>query len=221
MLKLKLNIQTITLLIGGLILLSLFVWLVCIKDSMWDLILNLSSEALGMIVTIGIIDSILKIQEEKKWKPALGMIYGDILKTTENLLFEIVPPSLRKLQIRTFAFSKTKITLEFSFDLGNTELLEKKLEENVEKLIGTVSINDLHRQLDYILRFSGFILDPTVFHLLVELDRAVTIFRRLPMDFTEDLRDDYAKAYQELALAGHKLYEHLVFIADRSVVNGY
>ena len=40
-----------------------------------DILVNLISSAIEVVVTVGIIDVILKRQETKKWKPAKGLLF--------------------------------------------------------------------------------------------------------------------------------------------------
>ena len=156
-----------------------------------DILVNLISSAIEVVVTVGIIDVILKRQETKKWKPAKGLLLSDLLNITDELIFELLPKNSRQIEPTSYKFGNTLTTTTVVFDKQNIPIIANEIKNNLNYYLSANldMISDVHKQLEYVLKLSSIIMQPTLFNQLLKLDRALTKYKQLRLEYGD--KDDY------------------------------
>lgn len=86
-----------------------------------ELVLNLIPESIGMIMTILVIDVLIKWnsdlttrrweqREEQRRLPAKCLLYARLLEITDDLLVAVLPPELHEISSKTFRHGDIEAT---------------------------------------------------------------------------------------------------------------
>lgn len=167
-----------------------------------ELLLNLVSEAVGILVTVFIIGRLLKIQEERRWLPLKHFVYAKLLEIIGELLIGTLPSKfIRQTNIvyeygLVSAFPQAEIIPPLD-EIKMTDLLSEidQLLQRCQRL----DVNLLFKskqQIDDTLSKSAFLLEPEFLTLVLELDRSLSSVLR----FEEDWSDDHARWNRVLGL---------------------
>lgn len=188
-----------------------------------DLILNLISEAVGIIVTILIIDRLIKGQEIRRWKPATGQLLSDLLNITDELIFVLLPKQLRKISSVTYKFGNSSVTTAVEIDKQSLRNIVETICANINYYhsVNVNTVDDVHKQLEYVLRFSGIIMQPVLFDHLLSLDRSLGKYKRLRTDYRDSseksvFTEEFTDVYLEVLTLSVDLRDNLIDQADSS-----
>lgn len=152
-----------------------------------DFILNLTSEMIGIIVTIFFIDKLLKNREEKRWQPSKDLVHGKILELTDDYLFNILRARLLSFiskERKVFYFGEVKIythgsykeahlsDIYFSFkDESDINDITKEPQREIMPIF-----SELKSNLQVILQSSAFLLDSELLKIVLDLENDLSIF---------------------------------------------
>lgn len=147
-----------------------------------EFLVNLISGIIDIAITVGVIDALLKKREKDKWKPAKGLLLSDLLNITDELIFELLPRQSRKINQVSYKFGNTTTTTTVTINKKDLSGIDDEILKNINYYINNNNlgaIDDVHTQLDYVLRFSSIIMQPVLFNHLLRLDRALTRYKHL------------------------------------------
>lgn len=162
-----------------------------------NLILNLITEGIGIIVAVFIIDRWLKRREERRWKPSKGALKARIFSAIQSIIGEATPSEfLQVTGVKYLRFGNS--SANESFQIREPFPLPRPLIEGVSQRLeiatdGVFSINKLFlakQQIDDIVNTAGFMLEPELLELLLELDRRFLLLKQPEGEDGDALRDN-------------------------------
>jgi hypothetical protein len=157
-----------------------------VMDRWVDLGLNLLTEAVGIFVTVFLIDRIIKKREEARWKPSKNIVYYRLTELVWYLFVNFSPPSLHK-DLEPVEISFGGIDTGTVKDISSLDLdmfvLEPFLQrEWADQLLGPwlaehrTYMTEAKNTLDGIINDSTVFLEPEVLSLIFLLKQEVDNF---------------------------------------------
>lgn len=190
-----------------------------------DILANFISEAVGILITVFIIDRLIKAQEERRWLPLRYFVYAKLIELTGKLLLCILPPNLRETTNVVYeyglvsCFPQVEIPPEWD-DVGIAEVLSE-IDQSI-RLQGTFDVDLLSTsklQIDDILGKAAFLMEPEFLALLLELDRTLTTSMRIKPDLKDERsRWDFVLRLTQIALAAIEVKAWLDQKVSRKVI---
>lgn len=144
-----------------------------------DMLLNLAGEAIGILVTVLVIDQWVKRRERKRWQPARDLIYVRMVKICDQVFRAALPEGLRSKTLELVSFGKAveirRRRLPASGSTGSADwdavLDEIDLQAQLGQFPDFEMLMESDRQIDQLIDGSAFVLDPEPLHLLYSLSR--------------------------------------------------
>ena len=148
---------------------------------MYDFLLNLLSEAIGIIITVFIVDRLLKRREERLWLPSKHLVYRYLFETFDWFL-------LRELKITPaehpvwFYFGSVKILGSGNVSNYNGSQIRSMIKSNplqnrdARRDAGLTPYLEIRREVEGILHTSARVLGPDLTALLVSFNNSVSSF---------------------------------------------
>lgn len=192
-----------------------------------DLWLNLLSEAIGIAVTIIIIDRLLESRERRRWNPPTSLVYVRLFNVLDDFLTEFQIRSMdSKKGSKVFIYGKVIATSDSSYKGVDFDKLHKVLKDRFalskyvnEEIYPTSNLTDLKNQIDTILNSSIPLIDPDFLELLFVLDNSIMTFRRIfpVLPQTDDIKilEDYSFLLSEVILKAVNIRLYLESKADK------
>ncbi|PKO16811.1 MAG: hypothetical protein CVU39_06230 [Chloroflexi bacterium HGW-Chloroflexi-10] len=81
-----------------------------------DLWLNLLSEGVGIVVTVFVIDRLLKNREKNRWLPAKNFLYSKLFTLTNDFLVHFIPVQYWKIESVVYVFGECEVMVGFEID---------------------------------------------------------------------------------------------------------
>ncbi len=159
-----------------------------------NLTLNIITEALGIIVTVLIIDRIIKRNDEKRWKPVKSALFAEIFRSTQDILYQM-PREFTKtsngyyLFGNTSASSRVEIIEPFPMPDPLTEGLDHRI-KHIPHKVNVPNLFDAHRRINEAVDKTGFMLPPDLLELILELNERFRLLELLHNDSTDFNSDD-------------------------------
>lgn len=163
---------------------------------------NLIAEAIGILVTVFLVDRIIQWREAKKWRPSKNLIKAKLFRIAYGLTTSILGQLFlfkHSSELHFFYFGSVKAVSAGSFrKVGSDEIL-KELEEKikswkeVEIYFNKDSLNKTYQELSNILEISSFLFEPKLHRLILELEHELAS--------TIDLSTYYKTSEQEVPLS--------------------
>ncbi|MBW4634939.1 MAG: hypothetical protein KME30_24450 [Iphinoe sp. HA4291-MV1] len=145
-----------------------------------DLLLNLFTEFVGILITVFVIDRLMKWREERRWLPLKHFVYAQLLEMAGRLLHCILSAKLIKITNIIYEFGLVSSCPLVEIELGLDEVtitdLLSEIEQKIqlEKQFDIELLSKSKQQLDNILDKYAFLVEPELLALLLELERALT-----------------------------------------------
>lgn len=151
-------------------------------DRWVDLLLNVITEALGILITVFLVDRIIKKREEARWKPSRYTVYAELLKLTSRMLHVLTPFTPFRLSDYLMYQFDTFYTRAHT-DINRADLFSEHLINEISLHQMEVNIAELLKKRDDLLLYqeelstlinkSGFFLEPELLSLILNLDVSV------------------------------------------------
>jgi len=188
-------------------------------------LVNLITSAIDIIITVGVIDALINRQEKNKWKPAKGLLLSDLLNITDELIFELLPKQSRKINPISYKFGNTITTTTATINKQDLNGVADEILKNINYYLNANLdiINDVHKQLEYVLRFSSIIMQPILFNHLLKLDRALTKYKHLRLGYGDSTEKETANqeafipVYLDVLTLSIDLRNYLIDQSDRNI----
>ena len=152
------------------------------------------------IITIFVIDRVIKYNEDRRWRPARSLLLSHLLKISDNLLLWIVPSEFRILAPKDLTFpgeTKGRITLQV-LNVEPSVLRERLASEALTRSeISAGPLGEAVRQLEYVKQYSGLLMEPPLFNLVLRLDGSISALQAWQKDRADD--EDWRNGYAALA----------------------
>ena len=95
-----------------------------------EIYVNLFTGLIEIIITVGIIDTIIRLQDRLRWKPVKGLLLSDLLNISDMILFEFLPKRFRLPTAETYKFGNSRTTVTVAFTGTNVLELKDEIESN-------------------------------------------------------------------------------------------
>lgn len=183
----------------------------------YDLGLNLTAEIIGMILTIGFVDRLIRRSEDRKWNPIRNLLHASLLELVANdLLFWLVPARHHKISRCSYQFGTARADLN-SILTQDQAILEEtaSLSDDVgaQRLTGS-QITRVAGQLDYVVRFSSALLEAELLFLLMQLHESLRNLEHLAPTAEMQLESSgatyYSDQFEQIVSRGIKLQSWLM-----------
>lgn len=148
-------------------------------DRWFDLLLNFLSELFGILVTVFLVDEIIKSREKTRWKPTKDLVYYRLTEIVSKIFIDFSPLSLHEEIVPvmlSFGSFTTGLVKDFSsVDLGFFEL-DPLLTKELDRVPLGYWLEDQHKLLiesyriiNVIINDSATFLEPEVLSLVFQL----------------------------------------------------
>jgi hypothetical protein len=152
-------------------------------DRWVDLLLNVITEALGIIVTVFFVDRLLKKREEARWKPSKSLAYSKLVETTSEIIKVFLTTSLlEKYDYVCYRFDTSYAGP--AFEIADVDLVKERSSKEMTDFLSSVtvqqalkifeSLSKARETLREVINDSGFFLDPEALALGLELESNIT-----------------------------------------------
>ena len=166
-----------------------------------DILINLISEAIVMLITVLIINRLIERNEARRWKPAKSMFFARLFGTLDNFLGVMLHPDFLKVErgaARFYQFGSTTVYTNGRYGEIPTDVVEKAIQEEGQHLLETSSrmgceaLKEIKESLELILASSLPLAESDLMAALFELQNELASLVRFRKD--GDL-DEEAFAY--------------------------
>lgn len=184
-----------------------------------DMLQNIIAESLGIIVTVLIIDQLIKQREEKRWKPAKHVLYANLLELIGQLFRETIASDLLETPaspwVWDFGSAHAILWIDFkdewiAINYGITQRLESDGKFDVNLL-------DKHRlQIRHVLETSISLMEPDLLEKLMRLDEALITLSSATINWNSGLeRDGFTLLLKDIWVIANEIRIWLVQKADQ------
>lgn len=127
-----------------------------------DIGLNLLAEALGIVVTIALIERIIKSSEEAQWIPHRNLVYARLTKYLSEFILYSTPPDLpiRNIEILEKVYIYGEVHAQPTIDSRPSA---EEYQTRIPEIVATYS-----QKINSVLDLSGFLLEPNLLMKLHE-----------------------------------------------------
>ena len=152
---------------------------------MWnDLWLNLLAEGIGIVVTVFVIDRLLKYREEKRWHPAKNLLYSKLFAIANDFLIHFIPVEYCKIEVVVYYFGESEVMVGIEID---NNLLPELVENNFgladsipeTGFIDIETIEALKNDIKDILSNSIELIEPELLSQLLDLENSLAFLLKL------------------------------------------
>lgn len=148
-------------------------------DRLIDFLVNLASEAVGIIVTVFIIDRMLKRREERLWLTSKHHIYRKLFELCDGFLLKVLRVTPAR-EPRWFYFGSVKILGSEIFGKHNqfqaSSMIEASMPGDTLTFIHDAPYLNARKEVEGILHNSAHILGPELTALLVSFNNSISTF---------------------------------------------
>src|SRR5262245_39820211 len=183
-----------------------------------DFLSNLAAEAIGIIITVFIIDRLLKRREERLWLTSKHHIYRKLFELLDGFLIKVLRITPAK-EPRWFYFGSVKILGSEMFSKHNETqamaMIEACMPGDTLTYRHDVPYLDARREVEGILHNSAHILGPELTALLASFNNSISTFIQ---SFYFDGDPDFKAIRQvwvEMGLSAFNVRVYLEKRADR------
>ncbi|MBO0720187.1 MAG: hypothetical protein J2P41_05160 [Blastocatellia bacterium] len=148
-------------------------------DRLIDFLVNLASEAVGIIFTVFILDRMLKRREERLWLTSKHHIYRKLFELCDGFLLKVLRVTPAR-EPRWFYFGAVKILGSEIFSKQNEfqarSMIEASMPGDTLTFIYDAPYLNARNEVEGILHNSAHILGPELTALLVSFNNSVSTF---------------------------------------------
>ncbi len=190
-----------------------------------DLLLNIISEAIGILVTVFIIDRIIQRNEIMRWKPAKCLYFARLLGILENFLNLFLRAEFladKKGEPRFYEFGKTMVYTTGNYHQIPPDIIEGALQGENKFLMDAVAqdeneIKDVQNGLELLLATSLPLTESNLMTELYDVQNEITSLVRLQQATKTD-QEAFVFALMRALAKAISLHGRLENIADRSIL---
>lgn len=147
-----------------------------------NLTLNIITEVLGIIVTVLIIDRIIKRNEDRRWKPVKSALFVEVFRSIQDILYQMpieftTTPSKYYLFGNSSASSRVEIIEPFPSPDPLIQALEQRIQHTHK--INVINLLDAYRRINNVVDRTGFMLPPELLELILELNNGFRVLERI------------------------------------------
>lgn len=171
---------------------------------MWqDLIINLTAETLGIIVTLFMINRLVKRRDQSQRLPSQHLIYANLLKITGSLLSDVLPSRFQETTDETYHYGDAiGFPVIILKDIEPSELFLAELliyisrDINSQKKLDIGPLSSAKKQFEKLLRSPAFLLNPELLTMLLKLHRSLAFLVRTDCDRSAEYWESEASRRQ-------------------------
>lgn len=197
------------------------------NSTVQNLGLNFVSEVFGIILTVLVLDKVIKASEERRWKPARNFAYIKVIRFVSDLFFAILPHRYSRIPDQLYYFGEISGTPMFV----PNELYDPKSEDLVYRIQYKVfhqrdqvikDLQEIIEKIEEIISKYSMLLEPEVVSSLIsireKMDHHVKFHNNSKNDMSIDylLMIDISKDLIIFVEEGKKIQDKLLEKADRS-----
>ena len=186
-----------------------------------DLFLNLLSEFIGIIVTVFIIDRILKRREERRWLPSKQLLHGKLFQSTYDIISSIVPFDMNDPSPFLYSFGEFQVFPSVNIDDDILKL--GKMNDICAELVNSkkfdITLLTYHREkLSELLERWVILIEPEHLTKLLALEQSLDTALRTSVNFEDSSSiSDYAFLLSEVVVFASDHGQWLVKKADKKI----
>lgn len=161
---------------------------------MWqDLLLNLLSEVIGILVTVFLVDKLIKRREEKRNERSKSLSYAMLFNLTTELLDMIVPESSTGKVEHAYMFDLFPVTSQEYGSFPSKKFVQMQHEEisrfakHFEHL-DISKIRGIKREIDSLILRTAYLIESDLRSMLTALDWSISSLSNLE-DVDEEKKD--------------------------------
>lgn len=131
---------------------------------------NLVSEGIGIVVTVFIVDQLIKYRENKRLKPAIDIFHGKLFRLLTKLI-DAVSYLDSKPEEHYFFYFNTICVSSFSYEKVASFHISKSIRPKIES--GSLDLNKIkaiHKSFIVLIDNVSLFIDPTLLGEVVELE---------------------------------------------------
>lgn len=144
-----------------------------------NLCLNLCTEIIGILITVFVIDKLIKRREESRWQKVKGAMYANILNTLTDTIRQL-PDELRQPEKpMVYYYGNSTVIINYEIKEKLTKDVQAILEKE-SKRNGGFNFNAFFiakQRISEIANSSVSLLDPTLTELLLIFEQQVSILK--------------------------------------------
>jgi len=181
-----------------------------------DFLSNLAAEGIGIIVTIFVIDRLLKRREERLWLASKHHIYRKLFELFDGFLIKVLKITPAK-EPRWFYFGSVKILGSEIFSKHNESqaraLIKASMPEDTITYRHDLPYLEARKEIEGILHNSAHILGPELTALLASFNNSISTFTQ---SFYFDGDPDYKAICQVWVEMGMSAFNVRVYLEQRA-----
>lgn len=186
-----------------------------------NLALNLCTEITGILITVFVIDRLLKNREEKRWQHAKGTMYANILSTFTDTIRQL-PEELRQPEKpMVYYYGNATVITNYGIKKKLTKDVQSILEDELKGHAG-INVNTFFiakQRISEIVNSSLFLLDPTLTESLLIFDQQVSILKeKISQELTTNSKQETIAQILSLIIRSvTKMNSWLIKRADKHI----
>ena len=161
-----------------------------IKEVIWnnDMLQNILAEALGIFITVYLIDRFNKRREERRWLPSKHLLYAKLIHQVTRLMRETIPYGLWKRSRTVYCFGQVRAMASIEFENSDMFEVDTRIYQTIkdEGQFDTKPLSKYQTNFENILDSYAHIIEPELLEYLLKLEANLTSLSKNTIDWKNE-----------------------------------